>query len=95
MSIERTIDKLEEQLDYANRYLSDLRGEIEEQLQEANDQIDTLNTTIEELEEEAEKADTQIQELIYQNSMLQLELTEVTGQLIHMRYELDISRKGV
>jgi len=95
MSIEKTTDEIEKYLDYANSYLSDLRGEIEEQLQEASDQISTLQNVIVELESEAEEKDTKLQELMYENSMLQLELMEVAGQLIHMRHELDISRKGV
>jgi predicted nuclease with TOPRIM domain len=95
MHLERTMDEIEKQLDYANSYLSDLRGEIEEQLQEASDQISTLQNMVEELEAEVEIKDTELQELMYENSMLQLELMEVAGQLIHMRHELDISRKGV
>jgi regulator of replication initiation timing len=55
----------------------------------------TLQDTIEELDAEIELKDTELQELMYQNSMLQLELTEITGQLIHMRHELDISRKNL
>jgi len=95
MSIERTMNEIEKHLDYANSYLIDLREEIEAELKDVNDEIAQLKETITAYEEEADKADTQIQELMYQNSMLQLELTEVTGQLIHMRHELDISRKRV
>ncbi len=95
MSLERTMDEIEKQLDYANSYLIDLREEIEAELTDINNEIAQLKETITAYEEEVDKADTLIQELMYQNSMLQLELTEVTGQLIHMRYELDLSRKGV
>ena len=95
MHLERTMDEIEKQLDYANSYLKDLRGETEEQLEDAKNEIDTLQNMVEELEAEVEIKDTELQELMYENSMLQLELMEVAGQLIHMRHELEISRKGV
>lgn len=95
MSLERTMDEIEKQLDYANSYLIDLREEIGEELEAVNEEIVQLKETIKAYEEDADTADTQIQELLYQNSMLNIELAEVTGQLIHMRHELELSRKGI
>jgi len=95
MHLERTMDELERNLDNVNSYFVDLRDQVERELKDYNNEIAELKETISNLEEDADTADTQIQELMYQNSMLQLELMEVAGQLIHMRHELDISRKGV
>jgi len=95
MSIAKTIIDLEKHLDYAQSYLKDLENEVDGELENAEEEIKTLKSQIEELEENADEAHTQIQELMYKNSMLQLELTEVTSQLIHIRHELDLSRKGV
>jgi len=109
MSLERTMDELERNLDNVNSYFVDLRDQIERELKDVNEEIAELRETISNLEEDADTADTQIQELMYQNSMLQLELTEVTNELIalrsdnmkkdgiiiHLKHELVILGQGV
>jgi chromosome segregation ATPase len=94
MSIAKTIDDLEKHLDYAQSYLKELQDDVDRELQDADDEIKTLNSQIEELEEEADNADTKIQELMYQNSMLQLELTEVTNELIALRSD-NMTKAGI
>jgi predicted nuclease with TOPRIM domain len=95
MSLERTMNDLEQHIDYASSFFGDLRHKIEIELKDLNEEIAELADEIAELESEAEEKDTKLQELMYENSMLQLELMEVAGQLIHMRHELDLSRKRV
>jgi len=94
MNLERTMDELERNLDNVNSYFVDLRDQIERELKDVNEEIAELRETISNLEEDADTADTQIQELMYQNSMLQLELTEVTNELIALRSD-NMTKAGI
>jgi len=94
MHLERTMDELERNLDNVNSYFVDLRDQVERELREYNDEITELKETNSNLEEDLDKADTQVQELMYQNSMLQLELTEVTNELIALRNEI-MTKDGI
>ena len=95
MSLERTMNDLEEHIDYASSFFGDLRHEIEIELKDLHDEIAELKDEISTLEEQNTLLTEQLEDLKYEYGMINLELAEVTGQLIHMRYELDISRKGV
>jgi cell shape-determining protein MreC len=95
MSLERTMNDLEEHIDYASSFFGDLRHKIEIELKDLNEEIAQLKDEISVLEEQNILLTEQLEDSKYENGMINLELAEVTGQLIHMRYELDISRKGV
>jgi predicted nucleic acid-binding Zn-ribbon protein len=95
MSLERTMNDLEEHIDYASSFFGDLRHKIEIELTDLNEEIAQLKDEISVLEEQNILLTEQLEDSKYENGMINLELAEVTGQLIHMRYELDISRKGV
>jgi len=88
MNLEKSMDELERHINSSQSYFDDVRVQIERELKDVNEEIADLKDTIKELEEDADTADTQIQELMYQNSMLQLELTEVTNELITLRNEI-------
>ena len=94
MSLARTIEDLEKHLDYVNSYLSDLKGEIEEDLKTFNEMIDTYKeeiSTLEEqnelLEEQLSESQSALDEVLKENVMLNVELAEVTNQLIQIRHE--------
>ena len=95
MSLERTMNDLEEHIDYASSFFGDLRHKIEIELKDLNEEIAQLKDEISVLEEQNILLTEQLEDSKYEHGMINLELAEVTGQLIHMRYELDISRKGV
>ena len=95
MSLERTMNDLEEHIDYASSFFGDLRNKIEIELKDLNEEIAELKDEVSVLEEQNILLTEQLEDSKYENGMINFELAEVTGQLIHMRYELDISRKGV
>ena len=95
MSLERTMNDLEEHIDYASSFFGDLRHKIEIELKDLNEEIAQLKDEISVLEEQNILLTEQLEDSKYENGMINLELAEVTGQLIHMRYELDLSRKGL
>jgi chromosome segregation ATPase len=95
MSLERTMNDLEEHIDYASSFFGDLRHKIEIELKDLNEELAELKDEISVLEEQNILLEEQLEDLKKENAMINLELAEVTGQLIHMRYELDLSRKGV
>lgn len=95
MSLERTMNDLEEHIDYASSFFGDLRHKIEIELKDLNEELAELKDEISVLEEQNILLEEQLEDLKKENAMINLELAEVTGQLIHMRYELDLWRKGI
>jgi predicted nucleic acid-binding Zn-ribbon protein len=102
MSIERSMYDLEKHIDYVNHYFAEVQSAIENLEIQYQNQIVELKNEVSILEEQSILLTEQLedsQELVSnmqkENAMINLELAEVTGQLIHMRYELDLSRKGV
>jgi len=102
MSIERTMNDLEEHIDYASSFFGDLRNKIEIELKDLRDEIAEFEAQNILLEE-------QLEDLKKENAMFQLELAEITihylhhkgenevfkSKLIHMQRELDLSRKRI
>ena len=97
MSIERTMNDLEEHIDYASSFFGDLRNKIEIELKDLNEEIAELKDGISTLEEQSTLHTELLVELKYEYGMINFELIEVTGQLIQARHEkwLVISRKRV
>jgi prefoldin subunit 5 len=95
MSLAKTMDELERHIDYAASYFNDVKSELDDLENEYINEIAELKEDLETLQEQNELLEEQLEDLKYEHGMINLELAEVTGQLIHMRYELDISRKGV
>lgn len=95
MSLEKTMNDLEQHLDYASSYFRDVQEQLETLETDYTLEIHELKKDVETLSEQNELLEEQIEEWKYQNALLQLELMEVTGQLIHMKHELELSRKRV
>jgi len=95
MSIERSMYDLEKHIDYVNHYFANVQSAIEDLEKEYKDEIAELKDEVSVLEEQNTLLTEQLEDLKYEHGMINLELLEVTGQLIHMRYELDLSRKGL
>jgi prefoldin subunit 5 len=87
MSLERTMNDLEEHIDYASSFFGDLRNKIEIELKDLNEEIAELKDGISTLEEQNTLLEEQLEELKYEYGMINLELIEVTGQLIQARHE--------
>jgi CII-binding regulator of phage lambda lysogenization HflD len=87
MYLERTMDELERNLDNVNSYFVDLRDQVERELKDHNDEIAQLKDDISTLEEQNTLLEEQLEELKYKYGMINLELIEVTGQLIQARHE--------
>jgi peptidoglycan hydrolase CwlO-like protein len=87
MSLERTMNDLEEHIDYASSFFGDLRHKIEIELKDLNEEIAELANDISTLEAQNILLEEQLEDLKKENTMLNLELTEVTGQLIQARHE--------
>ena len=87
MSLERTMNDLEEHIDYASSFFGDLRDKIEIELKDLNEEIAELADEIAELEAQNILLEEQLEDLKKENTMLNLELIEVTGQLIQARHE--------
>jgi CII-binding regulator of phage lambda lysogenization HflD len=87
MYLERTMDELERNLDNVNSYFVDLRDQVERELKDHNDEIAQLKDDISTLEEQNTLLEEQLEELKYEYGMINLELIEVTGQLIQARHE--------
>lgn len=87
MSLTKNIEEIEKHLDYASSYLSDLKSELEQDLTAVNRLLDESKETIEILEEQNELLEEKVTELQKENLMLNIELAEVTGQLIQQRHE--------
>lgn len=81
------MDYLKNHLDYASSYLTDVKDEIERELKDVNEEIYELRAQNELLEEQLEDSQTLITNIQKENIMLQLELTEVTNELILLRNE--------
>ena len=109
MSLERTMNDLEEHIDYASSFFGDLRHKIEIELKDLHDEIDELKNEISTLEAQNILLEEQLDDLKKENAMFQLELAEITihylhhkgenevfkSKLIHMQRELDLSRKRI
>ena len=87
MSLERTMNELEEHIDYASSFFGDLKNKIEIELKDLHDEIAELKDEISTLEEQNTLLTEQLEELKYEYGMINLELIEVTGQLIQARHE--------
>jgi hypothetical protein len=74
------MNDLEEHIDYASSFFGDLRHKIEIELKDLHEEIAELEAQNILLEE-------QLEDLKKENAMFQLELIEVTGQLIQARHE--------
>ena len=85
MSLAKTMDELERHIDYAASYFADVKSELDDLEGEYINEIADLKSEIETLVE-------QIGELTHEKVLLELELTEVTNELIKLRHELDLSR---
>lgn len=90
MNLERTMDELERNLDNVNSYFVDLRDQIERELKDVNEEIAELKDQISTLEEQNELLEEQVGELNKQNVMLNLELADVTRDLIAQRNEVTL-----
>jgi organic radical activating enzyme len=93
--MENEIDKLETLLDYAKSSFDNLKDEVKEVLADRDQIITEYVKEIEQLEEQNELLEEQVQDLTYQNAMLEIELSENTTELIQMRHELGILRKEI
>ena len=93
--MENEIYKLETLLDYAKSSFDNLKDEVKEVLADRDQIITEYVKEIEQLEEQNELLGEQVQDLRYQNAMLEIELSENTTELIQMRHELDILRKEI
>jgi chromosome segregation ATPase len=87
MSLERTMNDLEQHIDYVSSFFGDLRNKIEIELKDLNEEIAELVDEIAELEAQNILLEEQLEDLKKENTMLNLELIEVTGQLIQARHE--------
>jgi chromosome segregation ATPase len=94
MSLEKSMKDLEDYLSSASYELDDLKAKVEREIESYNefadelkDEISTLESQNEKLEEEAEVSLEVIRALQKENLMLNIELAEVTGQLIQLRHE--------
>ena len=95
MSLNKTMDDLERYIDYTASYFVDVKSKLQDLENEYINEIAELKDDLETLQEQNELLEEQLEDFKKENAMINLELAEVTGQLIHMRYELDLSRKGV
>ena len=95
MSLERTMNDLEKHIDYVNGCFANVQSAIEDLEKEYKDEIAELKDEVSVLEEQNILLTEQLEDSKYENGMINLEFLEVTGQLIHMRYELDLWRKGI
>ena len=95
MSLNKTMDQLERYIDYTASYFADVKSELQDLENEYINEIAELKDEVSILEEQNILLTEQLEDSKYEYGMINLELAEVTGQLIHMRYELDLSRKGV
>jgi organic radical activating enzyme len=93
--MENEIYKLETLLDYAKSSFDNLKDEVKEVLADRDQIITEYVKEIEQLEEQNELLEEQVQDLTYQNAMLEIELSENTTELIQMRHELGILRKEI
>lgn len=93
--MENEIYKLETLLDYAKSSFDNLKDEVKEALDSRDQTIIEYVKELEQLEEQNESLEEQVQDLTYQNAMLEIELSENTTELIQMRHELGILRKEI
>ena len=95
MHLEKALNDLEEQLHWIKSSYDNVRQAISDELKDADDEITNQRNTIEQLEEQNELLEEQVEELTSAKIFLELELLEVTNQLIQLRHELDISRQNI
>jgi chromosome segregation ATPase len=94
MSIERTMNDLEEHIDYASSFFGDLRDKIEIELKDLNEEIAELADEIAELEAQNILLEEQLEDLKKENAMINLELLEVTNELIALRSD-NMTKSGI
>jgi chromosome segregation ATPase len=87
MNLENTMDTLEKHIDYASSFFGDLRHKIEIELKDLNEEIAELKDEISTLEAQNILLEEQLEDFKKETTMLNLELIEVTGQLIQARHE--------
>jgi predicted nucleic acid-binding Zn-ribbon protein len=101
MNLEKSMDELERHINSSQSYFDDVRVQIERELQDINEEIADLKDEISKLEEQnilLEERLEDSQELVSnmqkENAMLQLELTEVTNELIALRSD-NMTKAGI
>ncbi len=87
MNLERTMDEIEKNLNYASGYLVDLKSEFDQENTATLRLLTESKETIEILEEQNELLTERVEILEKENLMLNIELAEVTRQLIQLRHE--------
>lgn len=92
MSLEKAMSDLEDHIESAAYEFSSLRTYLEEELKDLNEEIRDLRDIRETLEAQNELLEEQIGEMTREKVFLELELAEVTNELIKLRHELDLSR---
>jgi SMC interacting uncharacterized protein involved in chromosome segregation len=101
MNLEKSMDELERHINSSQSYFDDVRVQIERELKDVNEEISELKdeiTTLEEQEilltEQLDDYQQIIKDMQKENAMLQLELTEVTNELIALRSD-NMTKAGI
>jgi chromosome segregation ATPase len=86
MSLTKTLDNLENHMDYARDYFIDLQNEVDEmytELKATQGMVVELSETIEELQEKNDDLRLEIEKLRIQCAILETENLEVTAKFAH------------
>ncbi len=86
MSLTKTLDNLENHMDYARDYFIDLQNEVDEmytELKATQNMVVELSETIQELQEKNDDLRLEIEKLRIQCAILEAENLEVTAKFAH------------
>lgn len=86
MSLTKTLDNLENHMDYARDYFIDLQNEVDEmytELKATQNMVVELSETIQELQEKNDDLRLEIKKLRIQCAILEAENLEVTAKFAH------------
>jgi len=90
MSLERTMNDLEEHIDYASSFFGDLRHEIEIELKDLHDEITELKDEKSQLEEQNELLEEDNMDLRSENTQLKLEIVDYLLLISQLKENVDI-----